>query len=556
MINITHEVNKKDEEGNTLLHIELEKSHFELDTIKFLIENTTDVNAENDYGMIPLVCASQINAIDVMKLLLTKEGTVIDIEDGQGMTPLYWAVINNDVKIAELLIKKGASVDYSGINSTTALIEASKHGHIDIVKLLVANGADINIKVSVSRTPLHYAAEKGYMDIAKILVENGADINADDGEGMTPLHYAAKESNIDIVSFLIEKRADLNYKSRNGEVALKYPYDKDDETMVEFMLENGANEKSMYDNDLNFIEHAEAYKKSKQWFIDIVRSDPEVLVKLLNEFSSDTLAFTNHKQEAMTYENFMQKVKDGWNVIDKSLKRQAPILHSNIDKFFFSEELGKKDTKGKVISWGEGMTIGFSSPDIKRWCEDGYPLLEYDEEDNLEHIMTNDFKNLIVIKDLESMIKTIAEECNLKVEKCEINIDKIFTDVLEFKKLIKAIFAEIKKASKKKMENGNPINIKVTATNQDTDKFIEIKIIHIGSESPKSAKAQMEMGGDFKNIKKISQPICYWSIDIICPDNYRYLIDYTFPKKEIGEDHCRRIKNTTEGFTYILRFVK
>lgn len=103
----------------------------------------------------------------------------------QEYTPLFFAVINDNVKIAELLLQAGAKV--------------SMHSKY------------------ISK-PIHYVRS---IKMTELLLEKGADLNAIDIEGKTVLHYVSSNLNsqerINLIKFFLNKNAkleilDVNHK--------------------------------------------------------------------------------------------------------------------------------------------------------------------------------------------------------------------------------------------------------------------------------------------------------------------------------------------------------
>ncbi|XP_042503883.1 acyl-CoA-binding domain-containing protein 1 isoform X2 [Macadamia integrifolia] len=80
-------------------------------------------------------------------------GVSINLRDGEGRTPVHWAV---------------------------------DRGHLNIVELLVSRNADVNAKDNEGQTPLHYAAVCDREAIAEYLVKHNADINEKDNDGCSP----------------------------------------------------------------------------------------------------------------------------------------------------------------------------------------------------------------------------------------------------------------------------------------------------------------------------------------------------------------------------------
>lgn len=98
--------------------------------------------------------------------MLLEKGPEINSEDEDGQTPLFPAVLADDVYFAEKLIEKGTAVDhtdkegYSALHiSTGNLTPACK----PIVTLLLDHGARVSALAQRGETVFHLAAHHGFM---------------------------------------------------------------------------------------------------------------------------------------------------------------------------------------------------------------------------------------------------------------------------------------------------------------------------------------------------------------------------------------------------------
>lgn len=118
-------------------------------------------------GVIAFGVHSCFGSADLVSAILdgNTEKVANMLEDGAnpnrsfaGMSPLYWAVDENQIQMVALLLDAGADIDRTnGVANRSALHEAVLDGRLDIVKLLVERGADINNRNTHDRTPLYYA---------------------------------------------------------------------------------------------------------------------------------------------------------------------------------------------------------------------------------------------------------------------------------------------------------------------------------------------------------------------------------------------------------------
>ena len=215
------DLNAKNKEGDTLLHIAATNSRKEI--AELLITEGADVNAKNKYGVTPLHRAAmgyKKNNKKIPELLIAKGADVnAMVLSGRykGITPLDFATTFNRTEIADLLRKHGAKTS-AELHAEESIHEAVRYGVIEAVKQHIAAGTDVNIKNDGGWAPLHIADNK---EIAELLISNGADVNVKDKyAGTTPLMGAAQWGHKEIVELLISKGADVNAKFASGATSL------------------------------------------------------------------------------------------------------------------------------------------------------------------------------------------------------------------------------------------------------------------------------------------------------------------------------------------------
>src|SRR5438067_76638 len=111
-----------------------------------------------------LADAAKLGDIDAVRSLLKERANVYEAQ-GDGMTPLHWAVYTNNFDVAQLLVKAGANVKaVTRLDSSTPLSIAATNGNLQIMDLLIKAGADVNAASSLGTTPLMQAAASGNLD--------------------------------------------------------------------------------------------------------------------------------------------------------------------------------------------------------------------------------------------------------------------------------------------------------------------------------------------------------------------------------------------------------
>lgn len=119
--------------------------------------------------------------------------TDVNAEDEDGVIPLVTACRVGDARLVRLLLGAGADVNAAcSFDSYTALHAAACEGHAECCRLLLEHGANPNARNFVGMTPLYVAALEGAADCCEVLLEHGADVNAKDDDGETALDLATE----------------------------------------------------------------------------------------------------------------------------------------------------------------------------------------------------------------------------------------------------------------------------------------------------------------------------------------------------------------------------
>ena len=166
--------------------------------------------AAADSGLADLIQAGESEAA----LARIEAGADVDAAQGDGTTPLHWAVYRLDVALVDALLDAGAEADVVNLYGASPLTEAVKAGHAGLVERLLAAGADVESPNADGQTALMLAARAGATAVAETLIRHGADVNVrEHWRGQTPLMWAADSSSAEIVKLLVANGADVEVRA-------------------------------------------------------------------------------------------------------------------------------------------------------------------------------------------------------------------------------------------------------------------------------------------------------------------------------------------------------
>ncbi|XP_051210500.1 uncharacterized protein [Lolium perenne] len=191
-----------------------------LDTGRGRLREAVDALRWADEGMMkglsPLHVAASRGSMEVCRYLVQDLGVDVNVVDGEGRTPLFWAVLSKNVSAAKYLLDHGANQDMPNHDGFSPLHEAVGSGDCEMVKLLLAKGAYVD-PVASCGTPLHVAATQGQDGTMKILLDHNADVNKM-VNGKTPMMAALDADSKLCILILMKAGADReSYLAYSGE---------------------------------------------------------------------------------------------------------------------------------------------------------------------------------------------------------------------------------------------------------------------------------------------------------------------------------------------------
>lgn len=118
------------------------------------------------------------------------DGADINALDAYGYPPILNATMLNRVDVVRALIDAGADVQRKGPFGYTALHAAAQGGYLEVVQELVRRGANVNCKNDDEDIPLILAVRGSHAEIVDYLLKAGSDIHQNGWLGQSAVHTA------------------------------------------------------------------------------------------------------------------------------------------------------------------------------------------------------------------------------------------------------------------------------------------------------------------------------------------------------------------------------
>ncbi|KAM5347745.1 hypothetical protein ACJ41O_007569 [Fusarium nematophilum] len=194
-------------------------------------------------GSLCLSHAAGRGRMDVVRLLLSREGDNVTGGNRTGMTPLGHATKAGRLDIMDAILVHDTFElrgRYSDIKSP--LVVAAEEGNIDALEFLLSRGfRNAAWDGAVHRAALAAAVGRGHIAAARILVRAGAQINVEAPGRLLPLHTAIDRGNVELVKLLLAMGADLNLRNtKTHDTALETARKTGGEVVIKMLVDRGA----------------------------------------------------------------------------------------------------------------------------------------------------------------------------------------------------------------------------------------------------------------------------------------------------------------------------
>ena len=202
-------------QGMTALHLAVKNQSFAV--AHLLLESRHDlINIKDSFRVIPLIRAIQLDSVDSVKVFLDADPNQLSLLDEQHSSFLHIAAQFNSVEVSKFLISKGININSQDAFGNTPLHISILNHSLIIAEFLISNGADLSLSNISGLTPIHLAAKMNYVELVKLLISKGVDINFQDQSEFkfTPLHFASLYNCTDVLNYLISSSADQSIQDQ------------------------------------------------------------------------------------------------------------------------------------------------------------------------------------------------------------------------------------------------------------------------------------------------------------------------------------------------------
>ncbi|CAF0764926.1 unnamed protein product [Brachionus calyciflorus] len=313
------DVNLADLDGNIPLHVKCygeKNSPSENDAIEMLIYYRANLTAKNKKKLMPIHMAAIQGRLDVIKILFEKDtdkSMIVLLNKEQQISslssPIYIALINNQIECAEWMIENGFSFKKDEPSLLLHQILTQKlilKNTADVIVFLSKAKCDFNCKFDEGNTALHYAAclNIDQERVIRILVESGAYVNVMNDNLQTPLFFAVKCNNVIAAATLLNLEADFNQRDIDGQSPFELIKDIDEWIKSD-----------VFDQEMKLILKTYEYKQTRT----LIR---KISHKLKSDFTSK--AMLNRRKNALN-----SYLNQHYQIINSQISPLSPRLINN-----------------------------------------------------------------------------------------------------------------------------------------------------------------------------------------------------------------------------------
>ena len=164
------------------------------DIVRILLDAGADAWWRDGNGWSSIMIAAYERKFSTVQLLLNHDSDLLEIEDSNGWTPLFYVVRSGNVKHIRFMLDRGANVHATATMTSTGytiLHIACQWGTPVVARIILAAGVDIEARETLRQTALHIAMNYRDIDLVReLILQHNANMCAADKDGNTPFDIA------------------------------------------------------------------------------------------------------------------------------------------------------------------------------------------------------------------------------------------------------------------------------------------------------------------------------------------------------------------------------
>ncbi|EKG22289.1 hypothetical protein MPH_00356 [Macrophomina phaseolina MS6] len=210
--------------------------------INTLLDFGANVNVENEQGMSLMYTAVIQRKQRMVEILVARGAKLTYVESDTNRTVIHAAVRSGDPEILKSLLNRHqVNVNATDVFGMTALHEAVANGDRRLIDPLLQFHADPDICNCQGTFPLISAIRHSHVHLIKPLIAAGASIHLCNRLGEPPSCIAASMGAINALEILLDADGSLNHQNAKGENPLHLAVDSRNEALVDILLRKRPN---------------------------------------------------------------------------------------------------------------------------------------------------------------------------------------------------------------------------------------------------------------------------------------------------------------------------